>query len=284
MKKIILILLLILAGLAITLSMLGSRGEYAAEKLYYSAMKTINKLDVNPDVVPPKLIDAVASKMKKILQKYPDTDIAKTTYIKLAEFYIGYKKYDQALVLLNEMIKKYNKNTGILSMSHFLKGLVHEKQNKWSQALDEYQIVRDDYRDTKLGMEIPLYIANYYSKKGADAAASQAYNDAALFYKKLEKENNGKMLGYISSVLLIQTYFNAGDYEQAGNVLGDTFDKYKSVATLNQLLPQVEIIYVNKLKQPEKAVEIYKNIQKNYPNDKLKKILQKRIEELEAKK
>ena len=274
----------VLIAVFVTLSTLGAGGEYAAEKLYYRAIKTNNKIMANPDVIPPGQALYVENNLKKILEKYPKTKVATTANISLIEFYLFHKRYDDALLQADSIIKTYDKNPTILSTAYFLKGRAYEKQDKWQKALKEYEIVRDEYTKTQLGMQMPLYIAKYYSDKGKDTAAGEAYSNAASFYERLERENSGKVLGYISYTLLLQTYINSGNYDKAGKILGDTIDKYRSGMTLNQLLPQVEIIYVKELQQPEKAIEIYKSIQQNYKDERLNKILQKRIDALSDKK
>lgn len=283
MKKTITILISILVFLYVILSITGSSKEYAAEKLFYSAMKAVSKIAANPDVVPPKLVDYIENRLEKLLQKYPDTEVAKTADIRLTEFYIENKKYDNALKQAESMIGKYEKIPGILSMAHFLKGIAYEKQDRWPSALKEYRIIRDNYRDTQLGMQMPVYIANYYSQKGMDAKAQEAYGEAALFYENIEKENRAKPLGYMASLFLIQTYIKSGDYEAAGRRVGETLDKYFGQTAMVQLFPLVENIIVTKLNEPEKAIEIYKNIIERSKSDKLKKVLQKRVDELSAK-
>ncbi|MFH0764069.1 MAG: hypothetical protein V1927_03620 [Candidatus Omnitrophota bacterium] len=284
MKKLIAIFIIILVTLYAVLSILGSGGEYNAEKLYYRAMKVNKKIAANPDVVPPKLLGYVENDLKTLLEKYPRTEIAKTANITLAEFYIFNKRYDDALSKIDSIIKANNKNPIILSTAYFLKGRAYEKQDKWASALKEYEIVRDDYIDTELGIQMPLYIAKHYSDKGKEANAAQAYNDAALFYEKLEKNNSKKLLGYIASKLLLQTYINSGNYEQAGKTLEETLNRYKSMMVLTQLLPLVENIFVKELKRPEKAIEIYENIKEGTYDDRLKRFLDKKIEKLNSKK
>ena len=283
MKKLVIILIFILIAVYVALSVLGSGGEYAAEKLFYRAMKINSSIAANPDVVPPKLIDDIESKMKRLLQKYPDTEIAKTANIKLVEFYVAYKKYDQALIQLDKVIKKYEKNPGILSMAYFLKGVAYEKQDKWPSALKEYHVVRDNYRDTQLGMQMPLYIANYYSRKGREVQAQEAYGEAVRFYENIQRENSGKALGYMASLFLIQTYIKSENFESAGRVVEETLNKYFSQMAIMQLLPMVENIIVTKLNNSDKAVEIYKTILAKSKDAKLNKVLQKRIGELTSK-
>ena len=95
MKKAVITLIFILITVYVALSVLGSGGEYAAEKLFYRAMKMNGKIMANPDVVPPKQAEYIENNLKKLLAKYPKTEVAKTADITLVEFYIFNKKYDE---------------------------------------------------------------------------------------------------------------------------------------------------------------------------------------------
>lgn len=280
MKKIIWIMILVLVIVYAVLAVLGAGGEYAAEKLLYKAAKMNEKIAANPDVVPPKLVDDIEKKMSKLLEKYPDTEVAKTANIKLVEFYIARKKYDQALVQADKVIKKYESNPGISSMAYFLKGAAYEKQDKWPSALEEYRTVRDKYTDTQLGMQMPIYIASYYSQNGKEGQAQEAYGEAARFYQNIERKNSLKPLGYMSSLFLIQTYIKANNFESAGREVEETLDKYFSQLAVMQLLPLVESIIVTKTNNTEKAVKIYNTILTKSKDEKLNKVLQKRVDEL----
>lgn len=284
MKKTILLLVVILIGLFIVLAILGSRGEYAAEKMYYDAARVAEKIAANPDVVPPKSIDYIERKLKTLLKKFPNTEVAKTVDIKLAEFYIAFKKYDLAIAQLDAVVKKHAKNKTMLSMAYFLKGLAYERQDKWADALKQYEIVRDNYTETQVGLQVPVYIGNYYMAKGREADARQAYGEAIQFYTKLEKDNSGKPLGYMAALYVIQAYMRADNFEAAAVEVEKDIDKYYSPMTLVHLLPLVENIIVAKLNNPEKAIAIYKSILAKSKDQKLNIALEKRIKQLSEKK
>ncbi len=284
MKKLIIPLLLILILIYATLAALGTGGEYAAEKLFYHTMKNASKITMNPDVAPPAQLAAIERDLKLLLKKYPDTKIARIAHISLLEFYLSNKKYGEAMDLTKSIDTKYAGDTDILSTTQFLKGMSYEKQDKWDKALGEFKVLNEKYPNTRLGMEIPIYIGKYYSAKGLDNEASSAYRDAAAFYAKIERKYSDKMLGYTASLLLIQTYLNLKDYESAGKTLETTLHKYAAPASFMQLLPLVEKIYVQNLNNPDKAIELYKYVMSKAKNPKILKFLKQKINLLESKK
>ena len=282
MKKPIIILVLILVAVYAALSILGSGGDYAAERLLYKIMKNGSKITSNPDVAPPAQLAAIESDLKALIKKYPTTKTARIANIGLMEFYITSKKYNEAMVLAAVINRNYGQDAAIVSTAQFLKGVAYERMNKWNKALEEFRILKEKYPNTQLGMEIPIYIGKYYDSKGLDREAKEAYRDAAAFYSKMEREYSGKMLGYTASILLLQSYLNMRDYGSAGNALEDTLKKYYSPLALNQLLPLVEPIFIQDLKNPQKAIEIYKYLMSKTKNTRFIKVLERRIKKIES--
>ncbi len=284
MRKIIFTLLTILIILYISLFILGNSAEHKAEKLFYQATKAFEQIAVNPDVIPPHMAASIEKKLQTILEKYPKTNVAKIAHLAAAEFYVLTKKYDKAIEKLDIAINNYSEDSGMVTRALFLKGNIYEKQNRWDMALASYKKLRDKYPDTAAGIKIPLYIAGHYKRAGQQQEADGAFNEAVSFYEKIKNENAKKQLGYIASVLLMQTYLEFEKYEEAGRAVEDTINNYPSPATYMQNLPIVELIFVKKLQNPKKAIEIYKNVAKNSKDVKLKKLLETRINSLQAAK
>ncbi len=282
MRKIIIGPIIILVAIYAVLTLVSSKGEYVAEKLFYKATKAYNKIQINPDVAPPKMLASVERDLKTVIKKYPKTKPAKVAYITLAEIYLKDKKYDESIKVLDAFISSEDKNIALLSRAYFLKGTAYEKQDKWDKALKEFTTLKDKYINTPLGLQVPIYIAQYYKRNDKFAEAEKELNNAVVFYQNLEKENRGTILGYSSSSFLVQAYMGLEKYEEAGEVVKDTIINYPSQMTLVQQLPLIELIYIKTLNTPEKAIEIYKYIIGKTKDDKLIKFLENKIEELET--
>ena len=284
MKRIIIGLILILAIVPIALSMLGTGDEYAAEKVFYRAANISKKIAMNPDVAPPAMLSSVEKYYLEILKRYPDTDTAKITRMTLSEFYAVNERYDEAISELDTIIAAEGQNIAMLSRAHYLKGGVYERQDRWDKALEEYVILRDEYAETPVGLQVPLYLGQHYAQEGKEEAADRAYREAVVFYEQLEKEYSGKMLGYSAANMLREVYGRLKDYENAGRVVENIINNYPSQITFIQQLPFVELIFARALGRPEKAIEIYKNIKEKTMNEELIKLLDEAIASFEAKK
>lgn len=284
MRKTVLILIITLLAVYGTLSIVSSNDDYAAERLFFKATKINRKIIANPDVVPPVMLTSVENTLKKILDKYPKSKIVKAAHLGLAEFYFKNKKYDRTLSTADEIIDTYGQDKTILSKAYFLKGATYERQNLWEEALKEYIILRDKFTETPLGLGVPLYIGDYYTGKERYAKADGAYNEASLFYKRIERENRGEAFGYTAANLLFQTYVRMQKYEQAGEVVEDTVNNYPKLLVFTQQLPKIELIFIKTLNKPEKAIEIYNNIKEKTDESGLIKFIDEKIKGLEAQK
>ena len=63
------------------LALTTSGADYAAEKLFYQAMKAHREITLNPDVVPPGMLSRVESNLQKILRRYPESKTAKLAHL-----------------------------------------------------------------------------------------------------------------------------------------------------------------------------------------------------------
>ncbi|MFC1699697.1 tetratricopeptide repeat protein [Candidatus Omnitrophota bacterium] len=280
MKNTVLILIAILLVVAGVLSLITSGAEYAAEKVFYQAMKINQEITVNPDVAPPFMVAKVENKLKKVLERYPNTKTAKQAHLSLVEFYLGNKKYEQAISAAEGTLEKYGQDRSFASRVQFLKGVAYEQQDQWPQALKEYRVLRNQYTKTFLGLGIPLYIGEYYSTKGKDEFATAAYQEAVSFYTKLEKDNKGQAVGYAAINLLMRAYLILEQYEHAGVVLEKIISEYPKLRVFVQQIPSIEAIFIKKLNKPEKALQLYENIKVKTDNEKVIEFLDGRIEAL----
>ena len=279
MKKLVYILISILILTYIALALL-AEGEYEAEKLLYRASKAINKIAANPDVVPPAMHATAEDNLQAILDRYPKTNTAKHAQDALVQFYMLTKEYDEAIGFLDGILEIPDQDRAVLSKAHFLKGNAYEMKGEPDKALAEYVKVRDEYQDTPVGIQVPLYIGDYYTRMGRGPMADEAYKQAVTLYTRIAKEDERKPVKYMASTLLAQTYINLKRYKEAGDVIEDIINTYPAPLTYRQHLPIVDFIFVKMLNRPEKAIEIYSGIKEKSTDANLNKMLKTRIGQL----
>lgn len=281
MKKNIIILIAVLVGSYFILKIFNMNSEFFPEKMYYQALKAEDELNANPNMPPQKLANRIELKLTRILQLFPNSEVARKADIKLGEFYIKTKRYGSAIAQMNKIIEKLERDRDRLAMAYFLKGYACEKEDRWTEALKQYRVVLNNYPDTPIGLQMPMHIWNYYILSNKEAEAKQAYGDTVQFYKKLESENSDKPLGYMASLFLIRTYGKANDAQNAIATIEDHINKYYTPVTLGKVVPLVETVVVDKFKDPVKAIAIYKTILERSKDTKLNTEIEKRIAALE---
>ena len=284
MKNTILILIAVLMVVCGLLLMVSSRSDYVAEKLFYRAMKTHQKITQNPDVAPPKMVASVENDLQRIIAKHSESEMAKRAHLTLAELYILNKKYTEAAPVLDAILKKYDQDAEMASKALFLKAMIYQEQDEWEKALKEFIILRDKYTDTPLGLQVPLYIGQYYSDEGRLTDAEEAFREALIFYQRLESRNRGKILGYAASNFVMETHLRLRQYEEAGEVLDNIIRLYPSTFTFAQQLPNIEEIFLKRLNKYGRAIELYRFIKEKTDNSQLKEQLEAKIKSLESEK
>jgi len=281
MKRIVLIFTAVLVVVLAALFLYNRGDDYSAEKLYYRALKANNRIMENPDVAPPKMVEYVKESLNRVIERYPDTVAASSARMTLAEFYMNRDEYDEAQEALAAILEADKEKRGILSKARFFKGVLYERQGDWESALKEYEILKDEFADTTLGLQMPLYIGRHYLAEEMVEKAAQSFAEARFFYENLSRENEGTVMGYAARTLLTETYMVLEDYEKAGMQLEKILDEYPGDQTYLQVLPKVEIVYMQKISRPEKMRLIYRKVIEKTNSDEIKDILEKKLEELE---
>ncbi|MBN3038938.1 MAG: hypothetical protein JW869_05940 [Candidatus Omnitrophica bacterium] len=282
MKKILLILALVLVAVYVALTLFSSNDDYSMEKAYFEAIKEYHKIVNNPDVAPPAMLSSVENKLKDIIERFPNNEKIRAVKMVLAEFYLGNKEYDKALGVVDHVLDTYGEEVTPSSQAQFLKGLIYERQGLWPKAKKEYLILRDNYTETPIGFQVPLYIGNYHKQKGDFDKADQAHREAVEFYSEMEVQSRGKVLGYVAANMLLQAQMELKDYLSAEETLLYIIDAYPSDLTFGQQLIKVEEILIKHLKSPEKAMAVYQNMKNKTKNDKLIALIDQKIAQLGA--
>jgi len=280
----VLILIAVLIAVAGALIMISSGDEYGAERLIYRAIVANQEIAANPEVAPPGLLARVEDNLKKIVKKYPKTRTARAAYLSLIGFYWEQKKYENVKSTADAIIARYPKDRGILSSAYFLKGAVFQEQGEWNKALKEFHTLRDEYTDSVLGLEVPIYIADYYKEERKLGQAKQAYIEAVQFYAKTEKKFRKKALGYAAANLLMRAHTELEQYEQAGQVLESVFKNYAKMQVFIQQLPNIEGIFIKKLNNPDKALQLYAIIRDRTEDERILEFLDGRIKAINVQK
>ena len=276
-KTVILVFICMLFFLA------GCGDEYPAEKLYWKAGKFSGQIFRNPKGTPSSQYEKAIAAFRKVVRKYPDSKNAREAQLKIGELYVAWENFPQAIKEFEKAIQKYPGNTILCSTAQFAIGACYEKQENWKEALVAYRKLFSDYKNTPLGIQVPLYIAQYYQRNEKNKEANKAFRQAIKDYKKIVKDHPNSKIAYVVQDYIVVCYGSLKQWRKAINSLEKFFKDYPESPKAAQSLLTIAGIYRNQLKEPQKAIAIYRQFLKEYPDSKLTHTVRKVLQESEKK-
>ena len=283
MGKKILYLILFLFIFALIFSLLDYKGEYLAEKKLVSVNKLLSDTMATPEAIPPGLYEKIAAQYGKIIRGHPKTKSSRQARILLGKLYIVKSDFNKAREVLNEILQKYPENKDYCAEALFTIGNSYEAEDKWDKAVSTYENIMTNFVGTLRSLNTPLYIAAYYAKKN-DAKNKNIYLKKALsYYQNLNKEYPNTRIGYMASNLEITTLQNLGKWSESLDKLTSLIKTYPQALNLIRRLQMVELISIGKLRNPQRAIDIYEEFVSKYPRHKLNKLILEEIEKIKNK-
>ena len=285
MKKILIILSSILVGIFVILSLLDRNGEYNAEKMIWKTNQKFFELTKDPNSIPDKIFLQLDKEYELIANRFPNSPLAKKAYVSIARMYLVKKDYQTVRNKVQIIFEKYPKDTAMCAEATSLIGKSYELSGDWPNALRVYNDLMQKYPTTEIGLNVPLYIANYYQTNKSAANAQQAYDTAIVYYKKIASDYSNSVIEFKSLGLLANCYFFKKMWREGVVTLGDLLIKYPSGEFLSfheidLLLKTMNTISVTQLKDYALPIQIYQNFITQHPKHDLNKLLKKIIQAL----
>lgn len=254
--------------------------QYSIEKRYWQAQKQAEKIFKNPQASPPLQLKRVVNRFYQFSQKYPNTNLAINAEFNIARLYIVKEEYEQARAWLRKMVEKHSKYPAICSEAVFLIGTSYQIQDKWSLALEQYKKIMQLYPVTPRGVDMPVYIAQYYKIKYQPDKMVAAYQEAIVHYKSLADKYRNTPMSYIASMLVGKCYLAIKDWQGAVNTFNAIITDYKGKVDLQEPLMTSALIYTKELKDKTKAKEMLGILIKDYPRSNFLKVAKELLKEL----
>ena len=248
--------------------------QYAVERDYWRLQKQTGKIFKNPNASPPSELERVVKLLNDFARRHSDTNFANFALdaeFNIARLYLVKEEYDKARAYLKTLLDKYKESKGVSAEIIYLLGNSFEIQEKWNLALEQYKKILQQYPTTLRGLNIPIYIAQYYKVKYQPDKMIAAFKEAITHYQALANKYPNSVLGFQSNVLVSQCYMALKDWQQAINSLNSVIDKYKDKINPDGIMMDIALIYNRELKDNVKAKETLGKLIKEYPQSRLVK-------------
>lgn len=247
-----------------------STDQYAIERQYWQIQRQAEKIFKNPQASPPNELERVVGLFNKFIQNYPKDNLSTEAEFNIARLYIVKEEYDKARTQLKTIIDKHGQSEGICAEAIFLNGNSYQVEDKWGLALEQYKKIMQEYPITLRGIDIPVYIAQYYKAKYQPDRMMAAYQEAISHYRALADKYPDSPLAYKLDSLVAQCYIALKEWQNAIASFNSIIEKYKGkVNNVDALLLDIALIYHRELKDKAKAKETLERFIQDYPNSKL---------------
>ena len=281
MKKIIAIIICVGA-----LAILAGCGndQYAIEKQYWQAQKQADKIFKNPNASPPRELERVVKLLTGFSEKHPNTNLAIDADFNIARLYIVKEAYEQSRSQLRIILNKYRANDAICAEALFLSGNAYQIEGKWNLALEQYKKILQEYPKTGRGIDIPIYIAQYYKIKYQPDKMIAAYQEAIAHYQALAAKYPDSLLAYSADMLATQCFIALKDWQNAINSFNAMLEKYKAAkVNKDNLLMSIALLYAKELKDQAMAKQTLERLLNEYPKSRLIKTATELLKEMGKK-
>ena len=106
MKKTLIIIVAILAGLYIILSVL-DKSEYALEKQIYRTQQEYTRIMADPKVIPAKEFENLITRYQRLIAKYPKSQMTPNLFLFIGALYNVQDLQEKAIDNFGEILKRY---------------------------------------------------------------------------------------------------------------------------------------------------------------------------------
>lgn len=286
MKRTLTILFGLLLGIFLILSFL-DKSDYPLEKRLWRLKKQLTQVARDPKAVPDQKFEDLASRYKRLLKQYPDSKLLPGIYFEIGNIYALKKDYAKSRESLQEVLVRYAENKELCATTWLVIGSSYEAEENLTEALKTYQKIRSDYTLTEKGLNMPLYIANFYMRHERSKERDNTLREAVTFYKKTARENPKVSIGFNALRLLSTTYLIMKDAKSAVDtmeqILLDYADSdFLNVARVDIITKSINTISAVQLKSLDIPIGIYQKFIEHYPNHRMNPYFSQMIKALQA--
>lgn len=250
--------------------------EYPERKEIPKVLFTLGNLYLDFLKMPNRAVEI----FETVLVKYPDDDIRGYAYFSKARALVQKKNYEAARPLLHWIIENFPDDSNLGASAQLTIGYTYEKEGKWDRALVEYRWVQEEYPITVQGLQVPIYISQYYRRKGETQLSNNAFQQAVEQYVHLVQKYPKTMLAGVAQEYIIYCYSAQNKWQkaaEAANSLRQIYPSSQSNISSYLLLGQI----YERLKQYQNAIAIYERFVKEYPQHPLITQIESKIKALQ---
>jgi len=272
-----------LLGVFIVLSVLGTKGDYAAEKAIHMVNRKYAKIQQDTLATPEAEFMAVIEGYKSFLKKYPDSRLVPFAHILIGRTFAYKKDFNSARDTFERISQQYAKDRPVVAAQAIIEiAAVYALEEDTVGILKSYERLQRDFSTTEQGLKAPITYARISAKR--DPLGALRYFDNAIAHYRFVMQNNPKTviefkaLNYIASCYMTQhKYVEARDiYTEL--LLTYAESEYLSAPVASLYLKTINTLSIVEMGDFDKPVAIYEQFMAKYPQHPLNNLLKTMIQ------
>jgi TolA-binding protein len=265
------LLVLIIAGLLLSGC---ANDQYSIEREYWKVNRRAQAIFKNPVGTPPNERERAVEVLNKFITSHKDNILAVRAEFTIGRIYLVTGLYDEARKQFNSISAKYAKSATIVSESIFSIGSSYQLQKNTDDAVAQYKTIISRFPLSPRGLQMPIYIAQYYASLHDPVKMQESYKEAINQYQSLAQKDMKSALALRSYTLIAECYAGLKDWQKSIGALETIVTNFKDRASMDGVLLNIAVIYRRELRDQEKAKAVLMRLIKEYPDSRYAKAAQ----------
>lgn len=287
MKSLLKISTIVLILTYITLTLLGNKGEYAAEKKMWAISKEYGQITKDPKSVPAANFDKVIEKFDRFTRTYPNSKLVPTAQIRAGRLFALRKDYKSSRARFEDMIKQYSdsEEIGVRAVSEI--GRTYADEEDWANVTKTHERIIRDYPETRIGLISPIMMAGFQAEKNGILAGEKSYDAAIEHYQRLADKSDNPVIQFRALRLKALSLMVRKRWQECVQTLGKILNEYADdgvidVRTADDIIKTINTVSVTYLNDIDLPISIYQEFIDKHPNSQVIAIFEEIIRSLKA--
>ena len=202
---------------------------------------------------------------EEFIDKYPQSKLISKIKLKLGLLYFQNQQLNESKDVFYGVLKDYSDNPPVCLDAYLGLSYCFRKENNTDELMEIYGKVKKDYPDSKMGLSVPVLVAQHYKYIKNEDKAEISLKDAISEYEFIIAEAQKETLKTRTAVsFLALCYLAKDEKEKTVELLKGMADKYSSNPTY---LLDLAVVYT-RINARDKAVETFEKVLLKYPDNK----------------
>ncbi len=240
----------------------GCSKSYQGERLFWKASQRSAAVLRDPEKADAEEFKRAIAAFQRVTDQTRGLIWGARAYLAIGSLQAAQHHYDEARKAYEQVVVYYDEFDELALTARLAIAKTYEAEQRFERAIDWYNQIVQFHPWSRIGLEAPLYVAQYYTQMGKVQRAQIAYEHAADIYRKRVEESPSQQMTNVANGYLAVTYQQLGDWKRAVEIM-ETLAQQQGVDRA-AILMRLGALY-DKLNRRDKSTEAYAALVKEFP-------------------